>query len=113
MVTQRAPTRDHHDRRHRTVGQEPTATAEAAGNLLEKEGERPMVKRKIATDIDVTVVALAGTATEEVTVTKARNGAGGFRHHSDATILRTGRCLTRIGSERGKRSRPPSAKNGG
>ena len=66
------------------------ATAEAAGNLLEKEVERPMVRRKIATDIDVTVVAPTGTATAEVTVTTARNGAGDFRHHSDATILRTG-----------------------
>ena len=113
METQQVRIRDHHDHRHRTVDQEATATAEAAGTFPEKEGERPMVRRKIASDTGETVEAPVGTAKVGVTGTTARSGAGDFRHHNDATNLSTGRCLTRIGSVRGKKSRPPSAQNGG
>ena len=66
-----------------------------------------MVKRRIATDIGETVTLPAGKATEEVTVTTARNGADDFRHHSVVTSRPTGRCLTHPESAKGKRSKPP------
>ena len=109
MATPLARTHDHHDHRHRTVDQEAPATVEAARTLLEREGGRPMVRRKIATDAGKTVEAPVGTTTVEVTETMARNGAEDFRHHNDETNLSTGRSLIRIGSVRGKKSRHPSA----
>ena len=113
MTTPLARIQDHHDHQRQTVDQEAMATAEAAETLLGKEGERPMVKRRIATGTGGTVEAPTGMATVEVTVTTARNGADDFRHHNDATNLWTGRCLTRFGNERGNKLRPPSAQDGG
>ena len=103
MATQRARIRAHHDHQRRTVVQEATATVEAAGTLLGKEGARPMVRRTTATDTGEAMEAPMGETTAEVTATTARNGADDFRHHSDATSLPTGRCLTRIGSVRGNK----------
>ena len=81
--------------------------AEAAGNPPEKEGERPMVKRRNATDPDETMGAQMEVTTAVEMETMSLAGADDPRPHHDATNLQRGQCLAHSGSVRGKKSKPP------
>ena len=89
-----------------------TATAEVAGNPLEREGERPMVKGRNATDPEGTMGAQMEATTAVETETMSLVGADDPRPHHDATNLQRGRCPAHSGNVRGKKSRPPPTKNG-
>ena len=64
-----------------------TATAEVAESLPEREGERPMVKGRNATDPVGMMGAQMEAATAVETGTMFLAGADGPRPHHDATNL--------------------------
>ena len=73
--------------------------------LQGKEGERPMVRKRIAIDTGKAEVTKAGTTTEGMMAMTTQDGDDVCRHHNDATISQMGRCLVRTANERGKRLR--------
>ena len=81
--------------------------AEAAGSPPEREGERPMVKGRNATDPDEMMGAQVEATTAVEMETMSLVGADDPRPHHDATNLQRGQCLAHSGSVRGKKSRPP------
>ena len=81
--------------------------AEAAGNPPEREGERPMVKGRNATDPDEMMGAQMEVTTAVEMETMSLAGADDPRPHHDATNLQRGQCPAHSGSVRGKKSKPP------